>query len=101
MYLTTFHGKTNPGGEFEINGLPDNTLVLSIGDPKKQWVFRPIETIVVQAGESANQRLTMEPGVPVSGRVVDDDGNPVEGACFFRDHRHEQRRWFGRRFDRC
>lgn len=82
MYLTTFRGKTNANGEFEIDGLPDNTLVLSINDSNQKWVFRPIENILVEVGETADRTLTMEPGVLLSGRVVDEDGKPVQGAGF-------------------
>jgi hypothetical protein len=80
--LTSFRAVTDGGGRFAIHGLPQTEFVLSIEDPRKLWTFRPAEDLLVQPHEDPKLTLNMEPGVPVSGRVLDPEGKPVQGAFF-------------------
>jgi hypothetical protein len=79
-YLSTFSATTNSNGEFAIEGLPRRQLVLSITDPSLQWVFRPLENVQIAPGKSKSLTLTIERGVMVRGRVLDEEGKPVTGA---------------------
>jgi hypothetical protein len=55
-------------------------FTVSITDPNKEWVFRPLRNLHIRPGEFEERTFTLEAGVKVSGRVVDDEGKPVEGA---------------------
>ncbi len=81
-YLSTLRAVTDQTGKFLIRGLPEAQFVFSIEDPKKLWTFRPIEDLHTVVGNPRNLTLEMERGVLVSGRVLDQDGQPVEGAAF-------------------
>jgi hypothetical protein len=81
VYLSTFRAVTYAAGEFQIKGLPDAEFVVSVRDADERWVFRPKES--VKGSEEAGPELTlkMETGILISGRVLDVDGNAVEGAA--------------------
>jgi beta-lactamase regulating signal transducer with metallopeptidase domain len=81
-YLSSFRAVTDGDGKFAIHGLPRTEFVLSIQDPKKLWTFRPLENLLVDPHKDPSLTLTMETGTPVSGRVLDREGKPVEGASF-------------------
>ena len=81
-YLSTKRAVTDQTGKFLIRGLPETEFVFSMEDPKKLWTFRPIEDLHTVVGNPRNLTLGMERGVLVSGRVLDQDGQPVEGAAF-------------------
>lgn len=80
-YLSTFNSVTNESGEFNLNGLPENYFVLSATDPQQRWVFRPQEDIHIESGEEEDLTVIMRKSVTVSGKVVDPDGNSIEGAA--------------------
>lgn len=82
FHLSTFRAVTGEEGEFTVRGLPDAAFVLSVEDPQERWVFRPRENLLVEPGEMRALELRMETGVVVSGRVLDPDGRPVQGAAF-------------------
>lgn len=82
FYLSTFRAISNEKGEFTIRGLPQTEFVLSIEDPQHRWTIRPMENLLVQTGEPQSMTLDLEAGVLVSGRVLDEEGNPVAGAGF-------------------
>jgi beta-lactamase regulating signal transducer with metallopeptidase domain len=79
-YLSTFSAQTADNGEFVIDGLPSMEFTLSITDPDKEWVFRPVQNLQIRPGGFEGRTFTLEAGVKVSGRVVDEHGKPVEGA---------------------
>jgi beta-lactamase regulating signal transducer with metallopeptidase domain len=81
-YLSTFSAQTADNGEFAIDGLPSMEFTVSITDPNKEWVFRPVRNLHIRPGGFEEHTFTLEAGVKVSGRVVDDEGKPVEGAHF-------------------
>jgi hypothetical protein len=73
---------TDEAGTFAIHGLPQTEFTLSVEDPKKLLVFRPIEDLLVQPRQDPKLTLKLELGTRVSGRVLDPEGRPVEGAAF-------------------
>jgi outer membrane protein assembly factor BamB/beta-lactamase regulating signal transducer with metallopeptidase domain len=81
-YLSPFHAVTDNDGRFVLHGLPGTRFVLSVVDPKKLWAFRPLEDLSVRSGHETILTLRMENGVLVSGRVLDNAGQPVAGAAF-------------------
>jgi outer membrane protein assembly factor BamB/beta-lactamase regulating signal transducer with metallopeptidase domain len=81
-YLSPFHSVTDNDGKFVLHGLPGTRFVLSVADPKKLWAFRPLEDLAVRSGHETILTLRMETGVLVSGRVLDNAGQPVAGAAF-------------------
>jgi outer membrane protein assembly factor BamB len=81
-YLSAFHAVTDNDGKFVLHGLPGTGFVLSVVDPKKLWAFRPLEDLSVRSGHETILTLRMETGVLVSGRVLDNAGQPVPGAAF-------------------
>jgi hypothetical protein len=81
-YLSPFHAVTDNDGKFVLHGLPGSGFVLSVVDPKKLWAFRPLEDLSVHSGHETILTLRMETGVLVSGRVLDNAGQPVSGAAF-------------------
>jgi hypothetical protein len=81
IYLSSFHAVTDGNGAFAIHGLPETEFDLKFRDPKRLWTFRPLEKLLVRARQDPGLKLTMEKGVRVSGRVLNTDGQPVEGAA--------------------
>ncbi len=81
-YLSSFPAVTDGAGKFAIHGLPQTEFVLSIEDPKEHLTIRPIEDLLVQPRQDPKLTLAMEAGTRVSGRVLDAEGMPVEGAAF-------------------
>ncbi len=81
FYLSTFTAVTDPRGNFVIDKLPQTRFCLSITDPQGQFRFRPIENLNLAANENRHVTLQTDAAVRVSGKVVDSDGNPVEGAA--------------------
>jgi hypothetical protein len=79
-YLSSFQTTTDDQGAFAIHGLPETEFNLTVEDPKALWTLRPIQNVLVHAHQDPGLKLTMENGVRVSGRVVNTDGQPVEGA---------------------
>jgi beta-lactamase regulating signal transducer with metallopeptidase domain len=80
-YLSTFRFVTNEAGDFEISGLPALDFRVSVSDPHERWVFRPLERVRGSAKTGPELTLKMEIGIFVSGKVVDPEGNVVEGAA--------------------
>ena len=80
LFLTSFRAVTDGNGKFAIHGLPQTEFVLSIEDPKKLLVFRPLENLYVEPHKDPSLALNLEAGVRVSGRVLDTAGKPVQGA---------------------
>lgn len=79
-FATTFRTTSDQDGRFLLDGLPDWDFVLSATDPKERWVVRPIEDIRVNSDRTTRQNLELGSPIQVSGRVLDSDGNPVQGA---------------------
>jgi hypothetical protein len=80
-YLSTFRAITDEEGNFAIGGLPQTEFVVSVEDPKKRWTFRPRENLLVLPENPRELTLRLEVGVQVTGRVLDTEGAPVEGAA--------------------
>jgi hypothetical protein len=81
FYLSTFRAITDKEGNFAIHGLPQTEFVVSMEDPKKRWTFRPREDLLVLPENPQELTLRLEVGVKVTGRVLDPEGTPVEGAA--------------------
>jgi len=81
VYLSTFRALTDAAGEFEIKGLPDIEFVVSVRDAGNRWVIRPKENVKGIEETDPGMTLKMEAGVLISGRVLDENGNAVEGAA--------------------
>jgi Carboxypeptidase regulatory-like domain len=80
LILTSFRAVTDASGQFAIHGLPQTEFVLSVRDPEQRFTFRPQENLFVQPGNDPRLSLKLEAGTLVSGRVLDAQGQPVEGA---------------------
>ncbi len=81
FYLSSFRAKTDEDGTFALHGLPQIPFVLKAHDSKNLWTFRPIEKLLVEPEKDPHLTLRMQTGKRVSGRVLDPDGKPVEGAA--------------------
>ena len=79
-YLSSFHAMTDDQGKFTVRGLPQTEFILSMQDPKGRRVFRPLDPLFVLPHQDPGLTLTLETGTRVSGRVLDPDLKPVEGA---------------------
>jgi hypothetical protein len=79
-YSSTFSAETADNGEFAIDGLPSMEFTVSIKDPNKEWVFRPVQHLQIRPGGFEQRTFSLEAGVKVSGRVVDQHGKPLEGT---------------------
>jgi hypothetical protein len=82
FFESSFRAEADKNGHFEIHGLPQRKITLSIEDPHKQWAFRPREDQLPWPDEPRKRLVLMEPAILVTGRVLDPDGKPVEGAGF-------------------
>jgi hypothetical protein len=80
-YTSTFRAITDNEGKFQFTGLPAVPFTVSVIDPDDRWVHRPQEAIEGTTADGPELRLTMERAVEISGKVVDSEGNPVEGAA--------------------
>ncbi len=79
-YLSSFRAITDGSGKFTLHGLPQTEFVLSLEDPKKASVFRPLENLLIEPHRDPNLVHNLETGTRVSGRVLDGAGRPVEAA---------------------
>jgi hypothetical protein len=82
FHLTTFRATADEDGRFEIHGLPQRSITLSIEDPSHRFAYMPREQTLPLPDEPRKRLLTMEASIPVSGRILDPDGKPVAGAGF-------------------
>jgi hypothetical protein len=80
FFLSSFHAASSSNGEFAIHSLPQIDFVLLLEDPKKRWVFRPLQGLLVEPGNDPRLVLSMEAGTLVSGRIIDQQGKPVQAA---------------------
>ncbi|MCO6047736.1 carboxypeptidase regulatory-like domain-containing protein [Aeoliella sp. ICT_H6.2] len=80
-FETTFRTVTDAEGRYELGGLPEWDLVMSVRDPQDRWIACPSEPFFLSPGSSETLDLQLEDGVMVSGRVTDPEGAPVEGAA--------------------
>ncbi len=80
-YLSQFRALTDENGTFALHGVPQIEFVLSVSDSKNLGTFRPLENQLVKPEHDPHLTLRMETGTLVSGRVLDPDGKPVEGAA--------------------
>ncbi len=65
-------------GRYEIPGLAPRSYRLSADDPRYVPWTRP--TVAVTAGQATAQDVPLVRGAGLLGRVVDEDGRPIEGA---------------------
>jgi hypothetical protein len=75
---------TGPNGEFSFPGLPAGSYSLWANHPRYPPVMGrpPQQRVDVGAGgEPAKVTIELIPGGSISGRVVDEDGDPITG-CF-------------------
>ena len=80
-YLSQFRAQTDENGTFALRGVPHVEFVLYVTDSKKLSTYRPLENQLVEPDKDPHLTLRMETGTLVSGRVLDPDDKPVEGAA--------------------
>ena len=80
-YLSQFRARTDENGTFALHAVPQIEFTLSVRDSTNLWTFRPLENQLVEPDHDPHLTLRMETGTLVSGRVLDPDGRPVEGAA--------------------
>lgn len=65
-------------GRYEIRGLAPGAFRVSADDPR--YVPWSHEAVLVAAGQAAGQDVPLVRGATLLGRVVDEEGRPIEGA---------------------
>ena len=73
-----FWDRSGRDGRYEIRGLAPRAYRLSADDPRYVPWSRP--AVAVTAGQAAAQDVPLVRGAGLQGRVVDEDGRPIEGA---------------------
>lgn len=81
---------TDANGHFETGQVPNplppaGGFILSVTHP--EFVRGTIEVQNIDQ-LATNQFIVLKPGIRLSGRVVDDKGNPIEGANVEENHHH-------------
>ena len=66
---------TDPAGDFLLRGVPDEKNVLAVTAPGLATGFLPVE-----AGGDRAVSVGLDRGSTIRGRVVDEDGKPIEDA---------------------
>jgi len=69
--------RSGADGRYTIRGLPPRTYRLSVDDDRFVSWSRPV---TVAAGQSETQDVPLARGATLVGRVVDEQGGPIEGA---------------------
>ncbi len=72
-----FLGRSGPDGRYAIRGLPPRTWRLSADDDRFVAWSR---SVTVAAGQSETQDVPLARAATLAGRVVSEDGTPIEGA---------------------
>ena len=73
----TFTGRSGADGRYEMRGLAPGSCRLSADDPRYvPWGGR----VTVASGETEAQDVPLVRAATLAGRVLDPDGNPLEGA---------------------
>ena len=80
-YTSTFRASTDANGLYEIRGLPQTKLNVSVELGQTTGVMPPRERVVVRSGGTETLDLQLETGVAVTGRAVDEIGAPIAGAA--------------------
>ena len=74
----TFWDRSGRDGRYEIRGLAPRAYRLSADDPR--YVPWSRQAVAVTAGQAAAQDVPLVRGAGLAGRVVDEEGRPIEGA---------------------
>ncbi|HEX9188505.1 MAG TPA: carboxypeptidase regulatory-like domain-containing protein, partial [Vicinamibacteria bacterium] len=74
---SSFLARSGPDGRYTIGGLPPRTWRLSAEDDRFVPWTRPV---TVAAGQAETQDVPLARGATLTGRVVDEQGAPIEGA---------------------
>ena len=73
--------KTNASGSFVFRDLPPGSYPLNATHPRYQQARGPaLKTVEVKAGETTRVTFELTPGATITGRVVDEDGDPLPGC---------------------
>ena len=76
--------KTDANGEWRCDLIPvsEDYVFVAFDHPKHQPLRMPLprKEYEIKTGESPTKPIAMPSGVTISGRVIDDQGNPVENA---------------------
>ncbi len=73
-----FWDRSGRDGRYEIRGLAPRAYRLSADDPR--YVPWRRQAVAVTAGQAAAQDVPLVQGASLAGRVVDEEGRPIEGA---------------------
>ena len=71
-------GRTDDLGVCQLEGMPIEKYDVVV--EAKGYVLEPVENVVVAAGRIENVAVSLQPGMSISGTVVDADSLPVVGA---------------------
>lgn len=72
--------KTDIAGTFHFANLAPGTYQLFIQHMAYPSIGPRQKSVEVKAGETATARISLTPGAAISGRVVDEDGEPISGC---------------------
>ena len=73
--------RTEAGGNFTLRDLPPGIYQLAVQHPRyPQMPGQAPVSVEVKAGETARVAIPLTPGALISGRVLDEDGDPLSGC---------------------
>lgn len=73
--------KSDASGAFVLPDLPPGSYTLHISHSRYSQMRGPVsKTVQVKAGETASVSFELTPGATITGRVVDEDGDPLPGC---------------------
>ncbi len=78
--VTQKQARTSAGGVATITGLPAGTFAITVMPPSGYITRTPIERVEVPAAGQAAATVKLLRGGVVTGRILDEDGDPVMGA---------------------
>jgi hypothetical protein len=78
---TQVTAKTEASGTFTLHGLPPGTYQINVNHPRYPQMPGQIPpSVEVKAGETARIAISLTPGGSITGRIVDEDGDPLSGC---------------------
>lgn len=75
---TLFTARSGPDGRYTLRGLPGGSLDLRADDAR--YASWRADGLGVTAGETLVRDVLLKPGATLQGRVLDENGAPIEGA---------------------
>lgn len=71
---------TDKSGRFTLSHLPAETVEFQFYDPQSRGIYKHTHEYKLTSGVAATVNLTMQAGIPVRGRVLNEEKKPIAGA---------------------